>query len=368
MRATSEPHPLVLGAGPSPWRTAASRGRCPEFRIIALGNDVSYDAYLVHASDNASAAQELVAALRSRGLIVWFNAFIVGPSIREQMEKGLRDSDFGIVLLSPEFFAKRWTQQELDALMGLEVPGEVRILPVWLHTTEEDVRNHSPMLAMRSAAVLGDAGVEGVADEIVKSILTLSGNKSPGTRLRLQIATGFRWTQGPVWLPQSIAEYDRTFSEDFALTDLSHYPETPRAPLGKPVPLMELLRAHTFWDGTRVTMIGQQVTGSVQVFDEIIGTEDLPPDPSRPTDASIAAYVFQLSSVEFQHGELVYVHCIGPYSRSEPGMGPYAPEAGWLCWVTGVLLSFGYMPNSSGEEVLAGYIAASSILFTPPTD
>ncbi len=326
---------------------------------------MNYDAYLVHASDNARDAKALVDALKQRGLTVWFNRFIVGPSIREQMESGLRESDFGIVMLSPEFFAKKWTRHELDALFGLESPDEVRILPVWWGTTEEEVRKHSPMLAMRSAAVLGDSGVDGVADALVESILSLSAYASPAKKLRLQIASGLPWRDGPLWMAASMAEYDRTFGDDYLFTDLDYYPDLQPRLRGQPVPLLDLLKAHTFWDGKRLSVVGRQVHGSVQVFDELVPGDELPADPSRPSDASVASYVFQLNSVEFARGELCYVHCIGLYSRSNPGMGPYPPAEDWLCWVTGLLLAFGHMSNSRGDVVAAAYFAASSIMFTP---
>lgn len=324
------------------------------------------DAYLVHASEDAANAKQLVDTLQARGLSVWFNRFIVGPSIREQMERGLVDSDFGIVMLSPHFLAKakKWARHELDALMGIEEPGEVRILPVWWGVKEKDVRALSPMIAMRSAAVLGDAGVDGVADELFESILQLSWHKSLSKRLRLQIAHGFEWRQGPVWMQDSLAEYERT--DDFLITDLSYFPEVKVAELGQPSAILDVLRAHTFWDGKRLTVVGRQVRGSVQVFDEVLRAEDLPDDPTRPADASIAAYVFQLDSVAFTRGELCYVHCIGPYQRSMPSMGPNAPEDDWLCWVSGLLLAFGHMTNARGQTVAAAYFGASSIMFTPP--
>ncbi len=128
------------------------------------------DVYLIHASENSAGAQSLADALRSRGLRVWFNSFIVGPSVREQMEQGLRECDFGVVILSPEFFFKKWTRTELDALFALEEPGEIRILPVWWGTSEAEVREHSPMLAMRAAAVLHHDDVGAVADALFESV------------------------------------------------------------------------------------------------------------------------------------------------------------------------------------------------------
>jgi len=90
-----------------------------------------YDLYLAHASEDKVVAALLKDALIRRGLAVWFNAFIVGPSIRVQMERGLRDSEYGLVLLSPKFFDKRWAIQELEGMLALENAEHPRILPVW---------------------------------------------------------------------------------------------------------------------------------------------------------------------------------------------------------------------------------------------
>lgn len=324
--------------------------------------------YLVHASENSAGAQALADALCSRGLRVWFNSFIVGPSIREQMEQGLRECDFGVVVLSPEFFLKKWTRAELDALFALEEPGEIRILPVWWGTNETEVREHSPMLAMRAAAVLQEDDIGAVADALFESITALTSHRSPAKRLRLQIVSGFEWVRPPILMPKSLNIYDRTFAKDYSGTELAHYPSGVERPLGKPVALLDLIRAHSLWDGERVTVIAHQVPGTVQVFEELVADEDLPPDPARPQGGGIAAYVFQLSSVEFTQGELCYVHCIGPYDRAQAGMGPNPPKEESLCWVTGLLMAFGFMKNSRGHAVNSIYVAASAVWFTPKVE
>jgi hypothetical protein len=323
------------------------------------------DMYLVHASENSSGVQALAEALRSRGLLVWFNSFIVGPSVRDQMEHGLRGCDFGVVVLPPEFFSKRWTRAELDALFGLEQPGEVRILPVWWGTTEAEVREHSPMLAMRAAAVLRDGDIDAVANALFTSITALSSQRSRAKRLRLQIVSGFDWVRPPVILPKSLAVYERDCAEDYYATELVYFPANFTRPPGQPVPLSEIVRSHPLWDGKRVTLIARQVEGTVQVLEELVTDEELPPDPTRPSGAGIAAYVFQLDSVGFSQGELCYVHCIGPYARTNAGMGPNSHDQESLCWVTGLVMAFGFMKNSRGHAVNSIYVAASVVFFTP---
>jgi hypothetical protein len=162
-------------------------------------------------------------------------------------------------------------------------------------------------------------------------------------------------------------EYDHTFAQDYGLAELVHYPNTQGKPLGDPAEAVELLRSHTVWDGRRATLIGHQLPGMTQVFDELVRAEDAPAVPGLARGTGIAAYVFQLRSVSFTQGEMCYVHCIGPYDRQRPKMGPHPPDPTWLCWVTGLLMAVGWMPNTSGTVVSAMYIAASGIWFTPKT-
>jgi len=128
---------------------------------------------------------------------------------------------------------------------------------------------------------------------------------------------------------------------------------------------MELVRSARLHDGERMTVIGSQVSGSVQVFEELLPASEIPQPEGLTPGAAVATYVFQLTSVEVEHGELCYVFCIGAYNRNEPGWGPFSPEPG-QCWVTGVLVGYGAMENASGVAVNALYFAASTVLFLPP--
>lgn len=60
---------------------------------------------------------------------MWFDELQmkVGQSIRQEIESGIAGCRFGVVIVSPHFFAKQWTQAELDALFGKKWIG-VKIL------------------------------------------------------------------------------------------------------------------------------------------------------------------------------------------------------------------------------------------------
>src|SRR2546426_3995304 len=51
-----------------------------------------------------------------------------------------RSCDFGVVVLSPAFFSKKWPQAELDGLFALETVTRKIILPVWKDISENEVK------------------------------------------------------------------------------------------------------------------------------------------------------------------------------------------------------------------------------------
>lgn len=130
-----------------------------------------WQVFVCHASeDKAEIARPLADALLARGLSVWFDeyALTVGDSLRQKIDEGLAKSKFGIVVLSPAFFAKHWPQQELNGLAAKEVAGVKVILPVWHRVTRADVAAQSPILADR-LAVSTDNGLDRVVEELLKA-------------------------------------------------------------------------------------------------------------------------------------------------------------------------------------------------------
>jgi len=75
-----------------------------------------------------------------------------------------------VVILSPAFFAKRWTQRELDGLTTREIAGtDVVVLPVWHNVNRDDVARYSLPLANRFAGNT-EHGIESIADRIAERL------------------------------------------------------------------------------------------------------------------------------------------------------------------------------------------------------
>ena len=139
----------------------------------SLGGAEYYDVFISHASeDKDEVARPLADALARSGLKVWYDEFElrIGDSLRRKIDQGLARSSFGIVVLSPSFFAKNWPQYELDGLVTREMSGEQIILPLWHRMTKADVIAQSPSLADKLARSTSEFTIEQIASEIAEVI------------------------------------------------------------------------------------------------------------------------------------------------------------------------------------------------------
>ena len=129
----------------------------------------SYDAFVSHASeDKEDLVRPLAAALRTRGFNVWYDEFEiqVGDSLRRSIDRGVASSRFGIVVLSPSFFAKNWPQYELDGLVARESMGGKVILPLWHKVSKDEVLSYSPTLADKVALNTASYTIEEIAEHL----------------------------------------------------------------------------------------------------------------------------------------------------------------------------------------------------------
>lgn len=132
-----------------------------------------YDVFICHAyEDKELFVHPLAEALQKEHVEVWYDKFSlkIGDSIRQSLDKGLRQSRFGVVVLSKAFFNKHWPQYELDGLTEKERQGHDKvILPIWHGISHTDVFRVSPSLANRQAVSSGE-GIKKVVQAIVDVI------------------------------------------------------------------------------------------------------------------------------------------------------------------------------------------------------
>ena len=141
----------------------------PSYNAAAM-----WDVFVSHASEDKQAvAAPLARALEANGLKVWLDTqeLNVGDSLRRKLDQGLLNAQFGIVILSPSFFRKKWPQLELDALVELEQAPDKIILPVWHELTANEIKQVSPLLASK-IGVETRFGLDEVVIRLLRSIRT----------------------------------------------------------------------------------------------------------------------------------------------------------------------------------------------------
>ncbi|SMF39885.1 TIR domain-containing protein [Azospirillum oryzae] len=135
--------------------------------------DREFDIFISHASeDKEEVVRPLVKALTDAKLKVWYDEIElkIGDSLRRKIDKGLAKSKFGLIVLSPSFLSKGWTNYELDGLVTRSTTGEQIILPVWHNITKKQVIDYSPSLADKLARSTATHTVEEIAKEVADVI------------------------------------------------------------------------------------------------------------------------------------------------------------------------------------------------------
>lgn len=94
----------------------------------------NWDIFISHASeDKESFVKPLAETLKSLGMRVWYDDFTlsIGDSLSRSIDKGLVNSNYGIIVLSPNFIQKDWPEYELRGLFAKEIGNNKVILPIW---------------------------------------------------------------------------------------------------------------------------------------------------------------------------------------------------------------------------------------------
>jgi hypothetical protein len=131
-----------------------------------------WDLFISHASEDKEAlVRPLAEELVKYGLNVWYDEFSLelGDSLTTSIDKGLIGSKFGLLIISPAFFQKRWTEYELKSLLTKEINGGKVILLIWHNVTADFVASKSLFLADKKA-IASDVGIKKLAYGIVKVV------------------------------------------------------------------------------------------------------------------------------------------------------------------------------------------------------
>lgn len=143
---------------------------------MTIGKDKSsrraFDLFVSYASEDRSAVQSIVEVLEGRGFKVWWDRgqITLGDKLSAKIDEGLRNSQYGVVIISDSFIAKHWPESELRSMINRSTTsGEKVILPVLLGLTHEQFAERYPLLA-DTVTTQFDGDVDRLVDEISGAI------------------------------------------------------------------------------------------------------------------------------------------------------------------------------------------------------
>jgi hypothetical protein len=148
----------------------------------------AWDVFVSYASEDRHAvAIPLVTRLRAAGLRSWIDVEAVraGDNLRGRVNEAIAQSRFGVVILSKAFLDKKWTMDELDALLAMERHDHKVVVPVLHDLPDSQLSQRYPLLANR-VFLNTTAGVDAVAEAIVRVVLleALHGRSAVPTQRR----------------------------------------------------------------------------------------------------------------------------------------------------------------------------------------
>lgn len=122
--------------------------------------DKKYDLFISHASEDKDEIVRPMATILERlSVRVWYDEFSLqlGDSLTASIDKGLRQSRYGLLVLSKAFLGKNWPDYEYRSLLTRQIDGESVILPLWYGVTKEEVKAYSLFLTdIKGLAVTRD--------------------------------------------------------------------------------------------------------------------------------------------------------------------------------------------------------------------
>lgn len=108
-------------------------------------------AFISHDSrDKELIVKPIVHGLTKLACPIWYDEYSlnIGDSLRESIEKGIKETNKCILVLTPNFISNPgWTKVEFNSVFTKDLLKNNRsILPIWFQVTKEQVYEYSPML------------------------------------------------------------------------------------------------------------------------------------------------------------------------------------------------------------------------------
>lgn len=261
-----------------------------------------WDVFISHASEDKPYIRLVSTDLRQLGLSVFLDEhdLVAGLSLRRQIDQAIINSCVGILFISKNFLAKRLPIEELDALFTLENDGKIRIIPVMLNITHDEIAKSFPILASRFCISARDDPKE-TANIILNHVENIYIQQGSWAQLVRIDTLCLPWIGRPRFLSASLKMLDDYFPQ-FWLANRS-IKELPESNDIKVARVGDIVRAPDLCDGKFVIVTGHQKR--LQLYER--------------HENGFLEFVFQLVSIDPEYAKsIIYIRYVLHESFMEP--------------------------------------------------
>lgn len=110
-----------------------------------------YDVFVSHSSkDKSKYVDKLVNEIKKTGLTVFYDTECIawGDKIDKKIEEGLQNCKRAVVVISKNYFGRKWTEYEIMTLLSRQnKEGKKIIMPILHRVSKAQMLEHYPELA-----------------------------------------------------------------------------------------------------------------------------------------------------------------------------------------------------------------------------
>ena len=124
--------------------------------------EYKFDLFVSYASEDRDRVETLVAALELEGLRVWWDQSVltIGDKLSKRIDDGLKNSRYGLVIISNSFIGKGWPENELRKMVERDDQNdETGLLPIRVGLSHEELSQIYPSLKDVFTVELRDVGL-----------------------------------------------------------------------------------------------------------------------------------------------------------------------------------------------------------------
>lgn len=135
-----------------------------------------YDVFVSHANDNKqSFVDSLYEGLGRLRIKIWYDTTEIdwGDNLKDAIMKGLEKCRFGIVVLSPEFIGRQWTDKELSELLSRQNERQDKVVLPLLYnlTVEQMIEKYPALSSIKARMITADEDADDVVIDFARVLI-----------------------------------------------------------------------------------------------------------------------------------------------------------------------------------------------------